>query len=548
MKPWITTRILQASVREDARKCRKETIMVAVLSNTDVALMPTSSCRARILLRSKRAEIVGYHPFTIRLLDRETGNTQPIEYKSDTGSVYVGVSICSEKHEYISEERILLDDEKKKHDNCRTLRRTRRNRLRYRKPRFDNREKAKGWIAPTLQNKLDRQLDIFHAYKKVMPITSATFEVGKFDIQLLAAMESGKPVPEGKDYQQGARYQQETLRQAVFFRDSFTCQVCQKGVKDGVILRMHHIGFRKNDHSDRMANLLTVCTTCHSSKNHNPGGELWDLKPEIKPLHDAAFMNTIRWKLIDTLKETHPDVELHFTYGARTKCTRRTMHIGKSHANDAYCIGEFHPKHRCDTVYYQKQRRNNRVLEKFYDAVYLDLRTGEDEKAAALGSGRTKRNTHLAYKDQRPYRGRKVSSGHRSITRKRSPYKKGDILRVQKEYTVKEPDQNGKLQKVTKVMDVTAKLASSHSKVDSKTLKAFRTGKIKKIPKSAVMMAYDFTEPLPNGRQSCDGKHVKAVKTTKIQAWKRISKPELRNPFPSLTFRCFISFDMFTVP
>ena len=152
MKPWITTRIPQASVREDARKCRKETIMVAVLSNTDVALMPTSSCRARILLRSKRAEIVGYHPFTIRLLDRETGNTQPIEYKSDTGSVYVGVSICSEKHEYISEERILLDDEKKKHDNCRTLRRTRRNRLRYRKPRFDNREKAKGWIAPTLQN------------------------------------------------------------------------------------------------------------------------------------------------------------------------------------------------------------------------------------------------------------------------------------------------------------------------------------------------------------------------------------------------------------
>lgn len=113
MKPWITTRILQASVREDARKCRKETIMVAVLSNTDVALMPTSSCRARILLRSKRAEIVGYHPFTIRLLDRETGNTQPIEYKSDTGSVYVGVSICSEKHEYISEERILLDDEKR---------------------------------------------------------------------------------------------------------------------------------------------------------------------------------------------------------------------------------------------------------------------------------------------------------------------------------------------------------------------------------------------------------------------------------------------------
>ena len=178
------------------------------------------------------------------------------------------------------------------------------------------------------------------------------------------------------------------------------------------------------------------------------------------------------------------------------------------------------------TVYYQKQRRNNRILERFYDAVYLDLRTGKQEKAAALGSGRTKRNTHLAYEDQRLYRGRKVSSGHRNITRKRSPYQKGDIMRVKKEYTVKEPDQSGKLQKVTKVMDVTAKLASSHSTVNKNTLKAFRTGKIKKIPKSAIIMNCEFTKPLPDGCKSCDGKYVHAVKTTKIQAWKKIPKPE----------------------
>ena len=53
--------------------------MVAVLSKSGIRLMPTSNYKARRLLKSKRAKIYQYRPFTIQLTDREDGNVQPVE-------------------------------------------------------------------------------------------------------------------------------------------------------------------------------------------------------------------------------------------------------------------------------------------------------------------------------------------------------------------------------------------------------------------------------------------------------------------------------------
>lgn len=50
---------------------------VAVVSKTGMLLMPTSEYRARKLLKSKKAIILGYHPFTIQLTEREAGYIQP---------------------------------------------------------------------------------------------------------------------------------------------------------------------------------------------------------------------------------------------------------------------------------------------------------------------------------------------------------------------------------------------------------------------------------------------------------------------------------------
>ena len=184
--------------------------------------MPTSEYRARKLINKGRTIIYKHKPFTIMILDRSGGYTQSIEFNEDTGYGHIGISICSQKHEYVRTEVLPLPDETEKHNDDRKYRRTRRNRKRYRKPRFDNRKKEKGWIAPSLQHKVDIHLYWFHLYTEVMPITSANFEIGKFDTMRLNAIEKGKSLPYGKDYQKGEQADFYTLRDAVFARDNYT--------------------------------------------------------------------------------------------------------------------------------------------------------------------------------------------------------------------------------------------------------------------------------------------------------------------------------------
>lgn len=189
--------------------------MVAVISKTGIPLMPTSEYRARKLLKKKKAEIHSYRPFTIMLTERETGDTQPVEVCVDTGSVHIGISVKSEKHEYLSLQIDMLTDEKERHESCKSYRRTRRNRLRYRKPRFNNRHRDKGWFAPTIQHKMDIHIDWIKRLCEVIPVKDITLEMGNFDIQVLKAIEEGKPIPQGTDYQRGERYGTATDRKSV---------------------------------------------------------------------------------------------------------------------------------------------------------------------------------------------------------------------------------------------------------------------------------------------------------------------------------------------
>lgn len=187
-------------------------------------LMPTfNRKKVRKLLKSGKARIFEYLPFTIQLSYETTGNTQPIEYATDTGYQHVGISVKSEKHEYYRVQAEMLPDEKNNRDDMRKYRRTRRNRLRYRAPRFDNREKGKGWIAPSLKHRMDNQINLFEKIKKVCPITEVTAEVGKFDTQVLEATNKGLPVPEGVDYQHGPRFGYDNTREAVLQRDGHKC-------------------------------------------------------------------------------------------------------------------------------------------------------------------------------------------------------------------------------------------------------------------------------------------------------------------------------------
>ena len=403
--------------------------MVPVISKTGKKLMPTSEYRARKLLARGKAVIDRYHPFTIRLTEREDGDTQPIEITIDTGYAHIGNSVKTEKHELSAVEVRPLADEKKRHNDRLMYRRQRRSRLRHRKPRFDNRKRKTDWLPPSLEHRKDQNLAYLKRLMEVVPITSITMEMGQFDTQVLKAVEEGTPIPEGKDYQRGERYGIATLREAVFTRDGYTCQCCGRNIEDGAVLHVHHIQYRSMGGSNRMGNLITVCDKCHTPKNHKPGGKLWNWKPRVKSFAGATFMTAVRWMMYRKVREMYPDVEVHITYGAETKERRRILGIPKSHVNDAFVMGIFHPKHRCRPVIFQKKRRNNRILERFYDAKYIDSRDGSKKSGQQLFNGRTNRNHNTDTENLHKYRKEKISSGRRSIRRQRYPIQPHDIVR-----------------------------------------------------------------------------------------------------------------------
>ncbi|MCH4222727.1 MAG: HNH endonuclease [Solobacterium sp.] len=57
----------------------------------------------------------------------------------------------------------------------------------------------------------------------------------------------------------------------MFARDEPTCQVCGRSFQENAILHVHHVGYLKHDHSNRMGNLLTVCEQCHTPANQKSG-------------------------------------------------------------------------------------------------------------------------------------------------------------------------------------------------------------------------------------------------------------------------------------
>ena len=405
---------------------------VFVIGKNGERLMPTSRLgKVRHMIKDGRAVIYCHNPFTIQLTYDTTGYTQPIEICEDTGYQHVGISVKSETAEYVSAQYDLLEHEKENYDDCRKYRRTRRNRKRYRAPRFNNRRASKkeGWLAPSLRNKANRHVDLIQKYVKVAPITSITVELGQFDTQVLKAVTEGKPVQEGLDYQHGPQYGIDTLREAVFQRDNHTCIFCGRGLKNGAILHIHHVYFWRGQHGNSLDELATCCEKCHTPKNHREGGKLWGYNKKLPRYNGAAFMNIVRWYIYNQVKDLNPGIDIHVTYGAATKRSRLDLGLEKAHVNDAYSMGLFHPANRAAKELFVKRRRNNRCLEKFYDVKYIDARDGKIKSGSQLGCERTnRREPRISDKNLRIFRRAKKSKGHRSIRRQRYGIRPGDII------------------------------------------------------------------------------------------------------------------------
>ena len=181
--------------------------MVYVLNKDGQPLMPTNRHgKVRRLLKTNKAKVIKRCPFTIQLLYDTTNHTQDITLGVDAGSKHIGLSATTEDKVLFEADVELRNDISKLLEARYTFRRSRRNRkTRYRKKRFDNRvsSKHKGWLAPSIEHKIQSHFAMVEKVHRILPVTKIVVETASFDTQLLKAQLEGKPIPEGTDYQNG---------------------------------------------------------------------------------------------------------------------------------------------------------------------------------------------------------------------------------------------------------------------------------------------------------------------------------------------------------
>ena len=336
-------------------------MFVYVINKNGQPLMPCKPQKARKLLKEGKAIVVKHEPFTIQLLYGSSGYKQPITLGIDAGSVHIGASASTKKQELYASETVMRSGDSKTSivrllSKRRELRRSRRTcKTRYRKARFLNRihRKHKGWLAPSIENKINVHLKLVADIHKILPVTKVVAEVAQFDIQKIK-----NPEISGVEYQQGKQRGWSNIREYVLFRDGHQCQCC-KGKSRDKVLNVHHIESRMTG-GNAPNNLVTLCSHCHR-EYHAGHIKLPKSIHRGMSFRDATFMGIMRQTFYNRLKEQYPDVSL--TYGYITKNTRIKNNIVKTHTADAYCIAGNIKAKRLKYEYIRKQvRRHNRKL------------------------------------------------------------------------------------------------------------------------------------------------------------------------------------------
>lgn len=327
---------------------------VFVLDRRKKPLMPCSEKRARLLLARGRAAVHRLVPFTIRLRDRTVNDSvlQPVRVAVAPGSKTTGLALVRDKETVDANTGeltrtavmlMLLELQHRGHairdalSSRRAFRRRRRGNLRYRPARFDNRTKPQGWLAPSLQHRVDTTMTWAGRLRRWAPVTELSTMIHRFDTQALQ-----HPEIAGTEYQQGTLLGYE-VREYLLEKWGRQCAYCDA---DHVPLTVDHIHPKSLGGSDRVSNLTLSCFPCNQKKSnqdvrvflaHDPK-RLVRIKSQRKaPLQDAAVVNSTRWALFQRLKATGLDVEVGT--GGRTKWNRKRFSVPKAHALDAACGG-----------------------------------------------------------------------------------------------------------------------------------------------------------------------------------------------------------------
>ncbi|MEP7286811.1 MAG: RNA-guided endonuclease IscB [Chloroflexota bacterium] len=310
---------------------------VFVFDRNKQPLMPCQPARARELLKAGKAAVYRRYPFTIILMERAGGDTQPVEVKLDPGSQTTGVAVVVEGQRgkrvvcasEISHRGAVVKDHLDQRRNARRSRRSRH--TRYWAARFRNRQRSEGWLPPSLVSRVQNNVTWVQRLSRLCPVSKVSMELVKFDTQIMQ-----NPENSGVEYQQGTLTGYE-VREYLLDKWDRCCAYCGK---TDTPLEVEHIHPRSRGGSDRVSNLTLACHDCNQRKGAQTAAEFGHPQVQAQaklPLKDAAAVNTTRWALHCRLCETGLPVEVGT--GGRTKFNRVTQGYAKAHWIDAACVG-----------------------------------------------------------------------------------------------------------------------------------------------------------------------------------------------------------------
>ncbi|HEX5596178.1 MAG TPA: RNA-guided endonuclease IscB [Micromonosporaceae bacterium] len=317
-----------------------------VLDRHGTPLQPASPARARRLLAAGRAVVHRHTPFVIRLKDRVAADSHVggVEVGIDPGSKFTGLAVFTadggtRSGLFSIEVRHRGAQIRDKLTARAALRRGRRSRnLRYRAPRFDNRTKPAGWLAPSLRHRVDGAMTWVTRLHRWAPLRQIHMERVAFDAQLLQ-----NPHISGVEYQQGTLHGYE-VREYLLAKWGRVCAYC--GARN-TPLNVDHIQARARGGSDRISNLTLACVPCNQAKGCTPvevfladrPGVLARILRQVKaPLRDAAAVSSVRRGLWRALTATGLPVKV--ATGGRTKWNRHRTAAPKTHILDALHVGQ----------------------------------------------------------------------------------------------------------------------------------------------------------------------------------------------------------------
>ncbi len=311
--------------------------MVFVLDSKGQPLDPCHHARARQLLKKGRAAVKKHYPFTIILKERMLSDSVVHDHrlKLDPGSKTSGIAIVQD-----GTDRVVFAGELTHRSQSITdsmlaraaKRRSRRNRhTRYRKARFLNRRRPKGWLTPCMRHRVQTTLTWVERLARSCPISAISMELVRFDTQLMQDAEVS-----GVVYQQGELVGYE-VREYLLEKWNRRCAYCHA---KNVLLQIEHLIPRTKGGSNRVSNLTLACEPCNQRKGSQTAAEFGFphlMEAAKKPLKDAASVNTTRWVLWRALMAT--GLPLETGTGGRTKWNRTRLGITKHHWADAACVG-----------------------------------------------------------------------------------------------------------------------------------------------------------------------------------------------------------------